>query len=207
MNRSARILVTNWVHDETLARLAAIGDVDANAARALAAARADRSAPAMPTPCSPSCPIASTRRSSPPARGCGCRLRAQGLRQFRCRGLHRRRRLGDDRSRPVDQSDRRACGRPGDRARRAKSATATRSCAPARSTAGVRCSTAPASTGRRSRIVGMGAVGRAIAQRLAGFGCRILGVDPARDMPAGVTRGGSRRRARGQRLSSFWRCR
>jgi phosphonate dehydrogenase len=36
-------------------------------------------------------------------------------------------------------------------------------------------------------IVGMGAVGRAIATRLAGFGCRILGVDPGRDMPDGVT--------------------
>jgi phosphonate dehydrogenase len=36
-------------------------------------------------------------------------------------------------------------------------------------------------------IVGMGAVGRAIAKRLSGFGCRILGVDPKRDAPAGVT--------------------
>jgi len=36
-------------------------------------------------------------------------------------------------------------------------------------------------------IVGMGAVGRAIAARLAGFGCRILGVDLGRDMPDGVT--------------------
>lgn len=35
-------------------------------------------------------------------------------------------------------------------------------------------------------IVGMGAVGRAIAARLAGFGCRILGVDPGRDAPDGV---------------------
>jgi phosphonate dehydrogenase len=33
----------------------------------------------------------------------------------------------------------------------------------------------------------MGAVGRAIAKRLSGFGCRILGVDPNRDTPAGVT--------------------
>lgn len=36
-------------------------------------------------------------------------------------------------------------------------------------------------------IIGMGAVGRAIAARLAGFGCHILGVDPGRDMPDGVT--------------------
>lgn len=36
-------------------------------------------------------------------------------------------------------------------------------------------------------IVGMGAVGRAIAARLAGFGCRILGVDPGSDAPDGVT--------------------
>jgi phosphonate dehydrogenase len=36
-------------------------------------------------------------------------------------------------------------------------------------------------------IVGMGRVGRAVAQRLSGFGCRILGIDPAAEMPAGVT--------------------
>ena len=36
-------------------------------------------------------------------------------------------------------------------------------------------------------IVGMGAVGRAIAARLAGFGCRILGFDPGRNTPEGVT--------------------
>ncbi|MGL5114802.1 MAG: NAD(P)-dependent oxidoreductase, partial [Beijerinckiaceae bacterium] len=35
-------------------------------------------------------------------------------------------------------------------------------------------------------IIGMGAVGRAIARRLAGFGCRLLGVDPAARMPDGV---------------------
>ena len=35
-------------------------------------------------------------------------------------------------------------------------------------------------------IVGMGHVGRAIARRLSGFGCRILGVDPQSDMPSGV---------------------
>jgi phosphonate dehydrogenase len=39
-------------------------------------------------------------------------------------------------------------------------------------------------------IVGMGAVGRAIARRLSGFGCRILGVDPTAAMPAGVTAAG-----------------
>lgn len=37
-------------------------------------------------------------------------------------------------------------------------------------------------------IVGLGKVGRAIADRLAGFGCRILGVDDSADLPAGVTR-------------------
>jgi len=35
-------------------------------------------------------------------------------------------------------------------------------------------------------IIGMGAIGRAIAARLAGFGCRILGVDPLSTMPANV---------------------
>lgn len=37
-------------------------------------------------------------------------------------------------------------------------------------------------------IVGMGQLGRAIAQRLSGFGCRILGVDPRADMPSAVSR-------------------
>jgi phosphonate dehydrogenase len=35
-------------------------------------------------------------------------------------------------------------------------------------------------------IVGMGAVGSAIATRLSAFGCRILGVDPGRQSPPGV---------------------
>jgi phosphonate dehydrogenase len=35
-------------------------------------------------------------------------------------------------------------------------------------------------------IVGLGAVGRAIATRLSGFGCRLLGVDPHADAPAEV---------------------
>jgi len=37
-------------------------------------------------------------------------------------------------------------------------------------------------------IVGMGAVGRAIARRLSGFGCRILGIDPGGDVPPGIER-------------------
>jgi len=37
-------------------------------------------------------------------------------------------------------------------------------------------------------IVGLGNVGRAVAARLAGFGCRLLGVDPAGSMPPDVTR-------------------
>lgn len=41
--------------------------------------------------------------------------------------------------------------------------------------------------GSTASIVGMGRVGRAVAQRLSGFGCRILGVDPAAEMPGGVT--------------------
>lgn len=36
-------------------------------------------------------------------------------------------------------------------------------------------------------IIGMGRLGVAIAQRLSGFGCRLLGVDPHAAMPAGVT--------------------
>ncbi|MDP2409210.1 MAG: phosphonate dehydrogenase [Pseudolabrys sp.] len=36
-------------------------------------------------------------------------------------------------------------------------------------------------------IIGMGKVGCAIAQRLSGFGCTLLGVDPGAEMPPGVT--------------------
>ena len=35
-------------------------------------------------------------------------------------------------------------------------------------------------------IVGMGQVGRAVAQRLSGFGCRMLGVDPSAETPPGM---------------------
>jgi phosphonate dehydrogenase len=35
-------------------------------------------------------------------------------------------------------------------------------------------------------IVGMGAVGRAIARRLSGFACKLIGIDPAARMPEGV---------------------
>lgn len=39
-------------------------------------------------------------------------------------------------------------------------------------------------------VVGMGLVGRAIVQRLSGFGCRILGVDPRANLPPEVTASG-----------------
>ena len=39
-------------------------------------------------------------------------------------------------------------------------------------------------------IVGMGRVGRAVAQRLSGFGCRIIGVDDAVEMPENVEKNG-----------------
>lgn len=35
-------------------------------------------------------------------------------------------------------------------------------------------------------IVGIGRVGHAVAQRLSGFGCRLLGVDPSADTPPGM---------------------
>lgn len=40
--------------------------------------------------------------------------------------------------------------------------------------------------GSAAAIIGMGAVGRAIAQRLSGFGCELIGVDPSGAMPDGV---------------------
>lgn len=42
-------------------------------------------------------------------------------------------------------------------------------------------------------IVGMGRVGRAVAQRLTGFGCRMLGVDPSAETPPGMIRVGLNR--------------
>lgn len=42
-------------------------------------------------------------------------------------------------------------------------------------------------------IVGMGRVGRAVAQRLSGFGCRMLGVDPAAETPPGMIKVGLNR--------------
>ena len=41
--------------------------------------------------------------------------------------------------------------------------------------------------GSTASIIGMGHVGRAIAQRLSGFGCRIFGVDPWGDIPPAVS--------------------
>lgn len=42
-------------------------------------------------------------------------------------------------------------------------------------------------------IVGMGRVGRAVAERLSGFGCRMLGVDPAAETPPGMIKVGLHR--------------
>jgi phosphonate dehydrogenase len=42
-------------------------------------------------------------------------------------------------------------------------------------------------------IVGMGRVGRAVAQRLSGFGCRMLGVDPSAETPPGIIKVGLNR--------------
>jgi phosphonate dehydrogenase len=41
-------------------------------------------------------------------------------------------------------------------------------------------------SGSTVAVLGMGCVGRAIAERLRGFGCRLLGVDRTSAMPAGV---------------------
>jgi phosphonate dehydrogenase len=40
--------------------------------------------------------------------------------------------------------------------------------------------------GARVAVLGLGALGAAICARLAGFGCRLIGVDPARAAPPGV---------------------
>jgi hypothetical protein len=61
-----RIVVSNWVHEEVLARLATVGEVDANRRRAVVAAiqaLADAEA------CWRSCRIASMPRCSSSARG------------------------------------------------------------------------------------------------------------------------------------------
>ena len=112
ISQPPRILVTNWAHAETLAQLCcdrpcrcqseSHGLVARGAARR--AADADAMFAFMPD-CIDRLPRACRRLRY---RG----LRAQGLRQFRCRGLHRRQDLGDDRSGSPYRADRGTRSRP-----------------------------------------------------------------------------------------------
>ena len=113
-------------------------------------------------------------------------MRAQGLRQFRRRGLHGEPACGSRsfltfspiRRPSLPSHWRIGLGRKIARRRRPRALRHIRGLA-------ARSSTAPGSTSPSSAIVGHGRVGRAIATRLSGFGCRLLGVDPGSGNAAG----------------------
>ena len=198
--RQPRILVTNWVHAETLAQLSAIGVVDANPIappwpRAELQRRADDADAilAFMPDCIDRAFLAHCRR----LRIVACALK--GYDNFDVEACTESGVWVTHRSGPADRADRGARGRARDRLgaeyprrRRAGPLRRVRRLA----TGAVR---------HRSRrldrvVVGMGRVGRAMAKRLAGFGCRILGVDPAAELPAGVIRANSIPRSQRARL-------
>ena len=142
--------------------------------------RSLRRAPPLPTRCSRSCPIASTRDSSPRARALSivaCALK--GFDNFDVEACTEARRLGHDRSRSADRADRGTRGRRSRSGLDAKLRAGRRRRALAAQFEGWRpILYGTGLDGAIVGVVGMGAVGRAIAGRLAGFGCRFLGVDP-----------------------------
>lgn len=185
--RRPRILVTNWAHPETLQRLAAIGTVDANPDRTVwpqdeiirRAAQADAVMAFMPDLVD-----AEFLRHCPRLQVVACALK--GFDNFDVEACSAAgvwlAIVPDLLTEPTAEL---AVGlaiglgrmiRDGDAIVRSGAFEGWR---PVLYGTGLDRSTVT--------IVGMGQVGRAIAQRLSGFGCRILGVDPRADMPAGVT--------------------
>lgn len=182
-----RILVTNWAYPETLERLAAIGTVDANPDRTVwprdeiiwRAAEADAVLAFMPD-----CIDAAFLRECPRLRVVACALK--GYDNFDVAACTETgvwlAIVPDLLTEPTAEL---AVGlsiglgrmiREGDAIVRSGAFEGWR---PILYGTGLDGSTVT--------IVGMGQVGRAIAQRLSGFGCRILGTDPKAVMPPGVT--------------------
>jgi len=184
--RRPRIIVSNWVHDEVLERLAAIGDVDANrtlepwprAELIARAAAADALLAFMPDHVDADLLIACPR----------LRIIACALKGF-------------------DNFDVAACTKAGIWVTVAPDLLTNPTAelavglaialgrklrdGDARVRAGAFAGWRPIlyGTGLDQSVVGiigMGAVGRAIARRLSGFGCPLIGVDPKEEMPPGV---------------------
>jgi phosphonate dehydrogenase len=188
ISRQPRILVTNWAHAETLARLAAIGVVDANPNRTVwpraelqrRAAEADAMLAFMPD-CVDRAFLADCRR----LRVVACALK--GCDNFDIAACTEAgiwvTIVPDLLTEPTAEL---AVGlaiglgrmiHEGDAIVRSGSFDGWR---PVLYGTGL--------DGATVTVVGMGAVGRAIAKRLGGFGCRILGVDPHAELPLGVVR-------------------
>lgn len=190
---SARILVTNWVHSETLERLAALGNVEANPDRApwardeVIARAADADAILA---------FMTDHIDADFIRRCArLRIVACALKGFDNFDIDACNQAGiavtivpDLLTEPTAEL---AIGlaiglgrmiREGDGIVRGGSFEGWR---PVLYGAGL--------DGATVSIIGIGQVGRAIARRLGGFGCRIFGVDPDADLPPGVVRTGLQR--------------
>jgi phosphonate dehydrogenase len=187
MNMRPRILVTNWVHEATLQRLSLLGDVDANDSRTpwprdevLRRAEKADAILAFMTDCIDAPFVAHCKR----LRVVACALKGYDnfdMNACSAAGIWVSI-VPDLLTEPTAEL---AVGlaiglarniRDGDTLVRAGQFDGWR---PVLYGTGLDGSTVS--------IVGMGRVGRAVAQRLSGFGCRILGIDPAADIPAGVT--------------------
>jgi len=186
MNMRPRILVTNWVHEATLQRLSLLGDVDANDSRTpwprdevLRRAEKADAILAFMTDCIDAPFVAGCKR----LRVVACALKGyDNFDMDACSAAGIWVSIVPDLL--TEPTAELAVGlaiglarniRDGDTLVRAGQFDGWR---PVLYGTGLDGSTVS--------IVGMGRVGSAVAQRLSGFGCRILGIDPAAEMPAGV---------------------
>jgi phosphonate dehydrogenase len=181
-----RIVVTNWVHDEVLERLSAVGEVDANSIRVPwtgdEVLRRARSAEAL-LAFMPDCIDREFVAACPRLRVVACALK--GFDNFdvdACTAAGVWISIVPDLL--TEPTAELAVGlaiglgrriREGDRIVRSNAFEGWR---PILYGAGL--------DGATVAIVGMGNVGRAIAKRLAGFGCGLIGVDPSAELPPAV---------------------
>ncbi len=185
--KAPRIVISNWVHDEVITRLWAIGDVDANrcptpwSQRELIQRTGDADALLA---FMPDCVDASFLKQCPRLKVIACALK--GFDNFdvdACTEAGVWVTIAPDLlTNPTAEL---AVGLAISLARRVRDGDALMR-------AGTFKGWRPVLYGKGLDqsvvgIVGMGAVGRAIAARLGGFGCHILGFDPGRATPEGVT--------------------